>query len=92
MDIKNKFKLWWYQATDHRHKHTLLELMALPSAFALLFAAKEVLDGRPQLLVYVLAAVGIGLLAFSIYDFVGGFLFDLRVKREQGKTKIHDLR
>ncbi len=92
MDIKNKVKLWWYTATDHRHKPTFLELMALPVAAVLLFTAKELLDGRPQLLFVVLLALGVLCLAFVIYCLVGEALFRLRVRREQGGTKIHDLR
>lgn len=91
MNFKTNFKVWWYQATDHRHSRTWLELMALPMLFALGFLVRELLDGRPKVQLYLLLVLGVGCLAFFVYCLVGEALFHLRVKRERGKTKIHDL-
>ena len=91
MDIKNKFKARWYWATDHRHGTTWLQWMSIATIPVLLFAAKELYDEQPQLLVYILAATAVSCLAFFVYCMVGEGLFHLRVRREQGETKVHDL-
>ena len=90
-ELKAKLKVLWYQATDHRHSQTWLELMALPALFALGFLVRELLDGRPKIQLYLLLVLGVGCLAFVAYCLVGEALFHLRVRREQGGTKIHDL-
>lgn len=88
---KQKLKLLYYGATDHRHKYTMLGLMVPFVVAGVVAVSWQSLLEQPRILFTIFVTVGVmaGLAAF--YCFIGQVLFDRQVKKQQGGKTVHDM-
>lgn len=89
--LKIKIKLTYYGLTDHRYKMTMIVPMSVVAAIGLVGISWQWFAANPRYLwtLFSTAAVVFGLAA--LYCTVDQFLFDRRVKKQQGARKTHDL-